>query len=159
VVDLPSRILQSPKVGLGVTTAALIALTTTGTTLLLSHGTRDLRQPSPVVAAPQPSLVPRAPVVVDRAPGSITVPGPRTVVVRPVAPQPVVVVPDVPAPPVEGPVITPPVVTPPVVTPPVVEPPVVPPPVVDPDVKPGHGHRAHPAHPDDHGKHLGQLKH
>jgi hypothetical protein len=158
VVDLPSRILQSPKVGLGVTTAALVALATGGTTLLLTHGTRDLRTPAPVTAAPQPSAVPRSPVVVDRAPGSISLPPSRPVVVRPVAQQPAVAVPAVPAPPVEVPVVTPPVQGPPV-TPPVVVPPVVPPPVLGPDTELGHGHRAHPAHPDDHGKHLGQLKH
>ena len=129
-------------------TAALVALATGGTTLLVSHGTRDLQPPAPVVAAPQPSPPGRAPVVVDRAPGSIPV-TPAHVVVPPVA-APAVAVPVVPAPPV---VVHPEVHgVPPEVPAPVVQPPVVEPPVLTPAVK---GHRHH----GNNGKHLGQLKH
>lgn len=149
MVDLPSRLLTSPKVGLGVATAALVALATGGTTLLVSHGTRDLQPPAPVVAAPQPSPPGRAPVVVPRAPGSIALP-PAHLVVPPV-PAPPAAVPAVAAP-VEhtprGPVV-PPV---PAVPAPVVEPPVVQPPVLSPALQ-GHGRHGNK------GKHLGQLKH
>ena len=164
MVDLPVRFLQNPKVVLGVSTAALVALATGGTTLLVSHGTRQLQPTAPVVAAPQVTTPPRAPVVVDRAPGSIALPRVRVPVLvpaaQPVVPGPVVAPPAAEPPVVEPPVVEPPVVEPPVVEPPVVEPPVVGPPVVlDPDVTPGHGHHARPAHPEDNGKHLGQLKH
>ena len=162
MTDLPTRLLQSPKVGLGVTTAALVALATGGTSLLVSHGTRDLQPSAPVVAAPQVPGVPRTPVVVDHAPGSIALP-PAHLVVRPrvvpPVPRPVpAVAPPVVAP-VQPPVVAPPAVQPPVVQPPVVQPPVAPPPVLGPSVTPRRGGHVHPDHPDDNGKHLGQLKH
>jgi hypothetical protein len=166
VVDLPSRILQNPRVGLGVTTAALVALATGGTSLLVSHGTRQLQPVPPVAAAPQASPLAHAPVVVDRAPGSIALPPAHPAAVRPVASRPAsdvpVARPDVPvAPPVEQPpsVTVPPVTEPPVTEPPVTEPPVTEPPVLEPDISPGHGRHPHPDHPQDRGKHLGQLKH
>jgi hypothetical protein len=169
VADLPSRLLQSPRVGLGVTTAALIALATGGTSLLLSQATNQLQPQAPHAAAP-PLLRPdRVPVVVDRAPGSVPVAGSPVVgparVSRPAAPvtappaaadplvpvvPPVVIVPEVPV----LPDLQPPVEEPPVAGPPAEEPP-----VLDPDVTGERGRGGNrPPHPDDQGKHLGQLK-
>ena len=130
-------------------TAALVALATGGTTLLVSHGTRELQPPAPVVAAPQVSPPGRAPVVVERAPGSLALP-PAHVVVPPVVELP----PSVPVaePPRADRPDHPVAPDVPVVVPPVVPPPVVEPPVLDPDVK---GHSKH----GNKGKHLGQLKH
>lgn len=175
MVDLPSRLLHSPKVGLGVATAALVALSTGGTMLLVSHGNHQLQPIAPVVAAPQAPLMPRAPVVVDRAPGTVAAPPTRAVVLRPAVvrpqpPAPAEVSPREPAPPVlqppvvqppvlNPPVVEPPVLEPPVVDPPVLGPPVVEPPVLDPALAPAHRGPTHPEHPDDPGKHLGQLKH
>jgi hypothetical protein len=164
--SLPARVLQNPRVGFGVTTVALVALASTGTGLLVAHGTKQL-QPPPVISLPTPAVEAGPPVLVPRAPGTLRPPVARPVVApRVVVPaaQPLPVLEPVPAPTpdvtpvVEPPVVEPPVVPPPVVEPPVVPPPVVEPPVVSPDVK-GHGKKAHPAHPEDNGKHLGQKKH
>jgi hypothetical protein len=161
-----SRVLPALKfsrVGIGVTTVALVALASAGTGILVSHGTKQLaQQPSQRVpsVAPAPRVPPTAPpVLVDRAPGSFALP---PVTLRPVqappvagpplpapfAPLPGVVVPGAVVPPavtppdVAPPVVTPPDVTPPDVTPPDVKPPVSKPrePSFVPHVEPGKGH-------------------
>jgi hypothetical protein len=158
-LSLPARVLQSPRVGFGLTTLALVGLASTGTGLLVSHGTSQLQPPVQHVV-PTQAPPPLTPVVVDRAPGTFrpSVPSrPRVVrVVVPAAPQQ-----DrgaVTAPPAV--VDVPPVVDlPPVVGPPVVVPPVLPPgPVLTPSAH-GGKKKPHPPHPDDNGKHLGQQKH
>jgi hypothetical protein len=148
-------------VGFGLTTLALVGLASTGTGLLVAHGTSQLQPPVQHVVPPVPSPPALTPVVVDRAPGTFR---PPVRVVTPVSlPDPGrgAVLPPPPAvaePPAVGPVVLPPVVLPPV-APPVVEPPVLPPgPVLSPDTD-GGKKKPHPAHPDDRGKHLGQLKH
>lgn len=172
----PTHLLQRPLVGFGLATAALVALVTGGTGLLLSQGARQLQPPAPLAVAPVAPSAPSAPVVVRRPPGSVALPPPRLagpVVLGPVAP---VVDPEPAAPVVEPPaappVVQPPVDQPPAVEPPVVEPPVVQPPVAEPEERPGRqprkpearrdgpkGQGATKEHPDDRGKHLGQLKH
>ncbi|MDP9182342.1 MAG: hypothetical protein M3P04_06145 [Actinomycetota bacterium] len=174
---LSSRLLQSPRVGFGLTTLALVALASGGTSILVSHGTNQLQPDAPRVTPSRSPSPAAAPVLVERAPGSLlptSLTG-RRAPARPapvsrsetVAPQVVEVVPPQPVV-VPVPVVAPPVVAPPVVEPPVVEPPVVgpfiEPPTVDPDTlrgsRPGRrAHPPHPPHPDDNGKHLGQLKH
>ena len=169
--------LKSSRLGVGITTVALVALASGTTGVLVSHGTKQLQVPprhtGPQTQAQAPARTPA--VVVDRAPGSITLPPPQHArapqLPGPSARGPVVQVPVVPVPPVVPPVVEPP--APPVEVPPVVGPPVEPPvveppvdgPVVEPDVH-GAKHHGKPAvkphvgqQHEDNGKHLGQLKH
>lgn len=88
---LPARAVTKPRLGVGVTTAALVALASGGTYLLVSHGASQLQPPS-VKSLPQEQFrTPSpAPVVVDRAPGSLVGAAPHhatreIAVVRPVA--------------------------------------------------------------------------
>jgi hypothetical protein len=169
--------LKSSRLGVGITTVALVALASGTTGVLVAHGTKQLQAPprhtGPQTQAQAPARTPA--VVVDRAPGSLILPPQHARAPQlpgPSARRPVVQVPVVPAPPVEPPVVEPPV-TPPVEVPPVlgppVEPPVVEPPAGGPVVEPaGHGakHHGKPAvkphvgkQHEDNGKHLGQLKH
>lgn len=173
-LPLSSRLLQSPRVGFAMTTVALVALSSGTTGILVSHGASQLQ---PVVPHVVPSRAPSphaTPVLVERAPGSLlphSITGVRQPARPAAAPARVVdVAPTtpivVPVPVVEPPVVTPPVPGPPVLGPPVVDPGVVEPPVVagpilEPNTKPNTnpGRRAHKPHPEDNGKHLGQLKH
>jgi hypothetical protein len=168
--------LKSSRLGVGITTLALVALASGTTGVLVAHGTKQLQNPprhtGPQTQAQAPSRAPA--VVVDRAPGSLTLPPPHRPAQLP-APStgaPDVQVPVVPAPPAVPPVVEPPV-TPPVEVPPVLGPPVEPPVVEPPDGGPvvepaGHGakHHGKPAvtphvgkQHEDNGKHLGQIKH
>jgi len=164
----PLRALHTSRVGFGVTTAALVALASSGTGLLVSHANKQLQPATPHALPPLAPSPPAAPVLVDRAPGSLVLPSPlvdgtaraihRALVSAPRQTRRTITGPLVPVSPPEV------VVVPPVVVPPVAPPPVVPPPVLGPSVDPGgkpgkHDKKPHPAHPDDHGKHLGQLKH
>lgn len=173
--SLPSRVLNSPRLGFGVTTVALVALASGGTGLLVAQGTKQLQPEAPQLAAPRTSTPPARPVVVDRAPGSLLLPpalvdGTARAIHRALVPAPrqarrTVTAPLVPASPPEV-VVVPPASEPPVLEPPVLEPPVAEPrvvaPEIEPDAKPGKtgkGHRSQPTHPGNKGKHLGQLKH
>ena len=167
----PRRVLHGSRLGFGVTTAALIAVASAGTGLLVTRGTNQLqpstgRVPPPLAASPQP-----VPVLVDRAPGSLVAPVRQVPTTPPHRPAPASV-PRLPgtsvelpptAPPEVPPVVVPPVVAPPVVAPPPAEPPPVLGPSVRQSGKAGKAGKAskkqHPAHPDDNGKHLGQLRH
>ena len=152
-----ARVLHSPRLGFGAATAALVALASSGTGLLVAHGTNQLQPPAPNLETPQSPSPAGAPVVVDRAPGSLALPPAlldgtaraihRALTAAPRTTRRTVTAPLVPAAPPEVVVVVPPVV------PPVV----VPPPVLDPDVSGSHG-KGHHAHSDN-GKHLGQLKH
>ena len=157
-LSLSARVLQSPRVGFGLTTLALVGLASTGTGLLVAHGTSQLQPPAQHVVPPTPIPPSLTPVVVDRAPGTFRPAAPPVRVVRVVVPVPAPQQDQgaVTAPP---PAVDEPVAMPPVAGPPVVVPPVLPPgPVVTPDLG-GGKKKPHPAHPDDNGKHLGQLKH
>jgi hypothetical protein len=164
--SLPARVLQTPRVGFGLTTAALVALASGGTGVLVAHGTSQLQPPAPHLLPSQPSSPPTsAPVLVPGSPGSLALPpalidrtarGIHRALTQGSSREPRRVrLPLVDAPPPETVVVTPPVLPP--VLPPVVLPPVAPPPVVTPSL--GGKKKPHPAHPDDRGKHLGQEKH
>lgn len=154
----PARVLYSPRFGFALTTLALAGLATTGTGLLVAHGTSQLQPPVSHALVPAPLPPALTPVLVDRAPGSLLPTAPRSV--RTVRVVTVVAAPrDTTR--SGGPSVQLPHVVPPHI-PPVVVPPVTPPPVVEPPVTPSLGggkKKAHPAHPDDKGKHLGQQKH
>ena len=155
-LTLPARLLQSPRVGFGLTVVALVGLASTGTGVLVAHGTKQL-QPQVRQLVPPATAPSAAPLVVDRAPGTFLPPPVRTVrvvipvVVREQAPEAVASPPPVVG---VGPVVPTVPELPPVVLPPVV----VPPPVVTPATD-GKHKKPHPAHPSDRGKHLGQKKH
>jgi hypothetical protein len=75
VPDSPSlagRALSLPRISVGVTTAALVALASSGTGLLVTHSAQQLAV-APVTASAVPQApAPAQPVLVDRAPGSLS---------------------------------------------------------------------------------------
>lgn len=138
---MPSSQNPTSRLALGASTAALVALTSLGTAVLVSQGTSTVRPP--VIIAPQPSTpsaTASAPVVVSRPAGSpVTAP-----VTRPqspaLAPAPDAVPNGAPLPAVDVSLPDAPTATlpPPPATPPSITPSPSPPPTVAPD-RPGKG--------------------
>ncbi len=83
MADSTLRVVKSPRWGLGVMTFALAALASGGTGLLVSHGTQQLQPPAARTPAPLVPSPATAPVVVDRAPGSVLLPAALPVGVAP----------------------------------------------------------------------------
>jgi hypothetical protein len=170
--SLSQRLLQSPRVGFALTTAALVVLASGGTALLVSHGTSQLQPAAPRSFPPRSASPAAGPVLVERAPGSFAPPqvhaivpaaAPALLAAPPRSSISVQLLPPVPVPvpvPPSAPASVPPALEPQAVAPPpvVALPPVVEPPVLDRHTKAAHK-KPHPSHPDDHGKHLGQHKH